>query len=49
MFKPWGGHFIVKLNTTCEQSLLPLYTIDNFEIYDIFSTYTERNLFFPVV
>ena len=23
--KPWGGHSILKLNTTCKQSLSPLY------------------------
>ena len=40
--KPRGGHSIVKLKTTCEQSLLPLYyipqIISNFMIF--FSIYT---------
>ena len=37
--KTRGYHFIVKLNTTCEQSLLPLYYMP-YIIYDVFPTYT---------
>ena len=35
-----GGHSIVKLNITCETSLLPYIIWHNFFNYDIFSTYT---------
>jgi hypothetical protein len=36
-----GDYSIVKLKSTCKQSLLSLYyVIDNFKNYDIFSTYT---------
>ena len=43
---PGGGHSIVKLNTTCETSLLPLYNMAYITLNFMISFLHTNNIFF---